>query len=209
MRAGVLAIQGDFAAHARMLGRIGVQPVEVRRAADMESIDGLIIPGGESTTMLKFLTREGIDLAIKELAASGRPVLGTCAGAILLARRVLNPDQHSLGLIDIDIMRNAYGRQVDSFIGQAELMTGGEPVEAVFIRAPVIERTGPRVEVIAQTSGVPVLVRQANILVATFHPELTTDERVHRLFVSAALNEKNMEDLRGCYTNGTRCRKKR
>jgi 5'-phosphate synthase pdxT subunit len=185
MRAGVLAIQGDFAAHARMLDRIGAQPVEVRRAADMESIEGLIIPGGESTTMLKFLTGERLDRTIKNLAASGRPILGTCAGAILLARRVFNPDQPSLGLIDIDIMRNAYGRQIDSFIGQAELTTDDEPVEAVFIRAPVIERTGPRVEVIARTGGAPVLVREANILVATFHPELTSDERVHRLFVSA------------------------
>jgi 5'-phosphate synthase pdxT subunit len=185
LRIGVLALQGDFDAHAKMLRRIGVEAVEVRRAADFDPIDGLIIPGGESTTMLKFLTEERLLQPIKEVARSGRPVLGTCAGAILLARQVANPPQASLGLIDIGIIRNAYGRQVNSFIGEAQLSSGEEPLEAVFIRAPVIERAGPNVEVIARTEGAPVLVREADIFAATFHPELTEDERVHRLFLSA------------------------
>jgi 5'-phosphate synthase pdxT subunit len=185
LRVGVLAVQGDFAAHIKMLARIGVESLEVRREGDLETINGLIIPGGESTTMLKFIFEGGLADPIKRFAERGNPVIGTCAGAILLARKATNPDQRSLGLIDIDVVRNAYGRQVDSFIGSAELTSGEGEIEAVFIRAPVIERTGPGVHVIARTAGAPVLVREANIFAATFHPELTCDERVHRLFLSA------------------------
>lgn len=179
---GVLAIQGDFAAHARALERIGVRAVEVRRAADLERIDGLIIPGGESTTMLKFITEETLSNPIIAFSREGKPIFGTCAGTILLAREVSNPLQPSLGLIDIDVERNAYGRQVDSFIASTETTLEGGPMEAVFIRAPGIRRAGPTVEVLAGIDGEPVLVREANILAATFHPELTEDQRVHRLF---------------------------
>jgi len=185
LRIGVLAVQGDFAAHIKMLARIGAESLEVRREGDLETISGLIIPGGESTTMLKFLYEEALADPIKRFAERGNPVLGTCAGAILLARRATNPDQRSLGLIDIDVVRNAYGRQVDSFIAIAELTSGEGEIEAVFIRAPVIERTGPGVQVIARTAGAPVFVREDNIFAATFHPELTCDERLHRLFLSA------------------------
>jgi pyridoxal 5'-phosphate synthase pdxT subunit len=184
MKIGVLAIQGDFAAHKRALSRIGVGAEEIRRASDIETIDGLIIPGGESTTMLKFVTEEKIDSAIQHFARSGNPVFGTCAGAILLARGVRNPPQPSLGLIDITVERNAYGRQADSFIGQADSSFEGGPLEAVFIRAPRIKEAGPNVEVLATLDGEPVLVRERNILVATFHPELTQDTRTHTLFVN-------------------------
>ena len=183
---GVLAVQGDFAAHAAMLECVGATAREVRGTADIEGIDGLIMPGGESTTMLKFLIDEGLADAIREFAGSGRPVFGTCAGAILLAREVVGPAQPSLDLIDIVIERNAYGRQVDSFIAEAETTLDGGPMEAIFIRAPVIRRVGQAVDVLARLDSEAVLVRKSNILVATFHPELSDDERVHRLFVSMA-----------------------
>jgi 5'-phosphate synthase pdxT subunit len=195
LRIGLLAVQGDFAAHIKMLGRMGVESVEVRREADLETIDGLIIPGGESTTMLKFLYEEGLAEPIKRFAERGNPIMGTCAGAILLARRATNPEQRSLDLIDIEIVRNAYGRQVDSFIGRAELTSGEGEIEAVFIRAPVIERTGPRVDVLARTAGAPVLVREGNIFAATFHPELTGDDRLHRLFLSAIEDHESNSGL--------------
>ncbi|HVG18846.1 MAG TPA: pyridoxal 5'-phosphate synthase glutaminase subunit PdxT [Blastocatellia bacterium] len=182
----MLAIQGDFAAHKRALARVGVCAVEVRRRADFERIDGLIIPGGESTTMLKFLLEEDLGNAIETFARSGRPVFGTCAGAILLAREVKNPGQPSLALIDIAVERNAYGRQVDSFIGAAEASMEGGPLEAVFIRAPKIIGVGPNVNTIATLGGGPVLVREGNILAATFHPELTPDPRTHNLFIEMA-----------------------
>jgi 5'-phosphate synthase pdxT subunit len=180
---GVLAIQGDFAAHARVLERIGVTTVEVRRAAGLEEARALIIPGGESTTMLKFIEEEKLAEPIIAFAHLGRPILGTCAGAILLAREVYNPAQASLGLIDIGVERNGYGRQVDSFIAGVETAIGGGPLEAVFIRAPRIKRVGPEVKILATLHGEPVLVRNANILAATFHPELTDDDRIHRLLV--------------------------
>jgi len=175
MKIGVLAIQGDFAAHARALAKIGVLAVEIRRADELMNLDGLIIPGGESTTMLKFVQERG------------KPIFGTCAGAILLARDVQNPPQASLGLIDIAVARNAYGRQVDSFISDVDSSMEGGPLEAVFIRAPRILRVGPEVEIIARHGDEPVMVREKNILAATFHPELTADERVHRLFSAIIL----------------------
>jgi 5'-phosphate synthase pdxT subunit len=183
MTIGVLSIQGDFAAHARALRRIGVDVIEVRRANDLNSADGLIVPGGESTTMLKFIEEENLAAPITDFACQGKPIFGTCAGAILLAREVYNPAQASLGLIDIGVERNGYGRQVDSFIVEVETAIEGGPLEAVFLRAPKIKRVGLDVEVLASLNGEPVLVREGNILAATFHPELTEDTRAHSLFV--------------------------
>lgn len=183
MRTGVLAIQGDFAAHARALARLGDDAVEVRKGSDFEGLDGLILPGGESTTMLKLLTEENLVEPIRALARAGRPLFGTCAGAILLANEVSNPGQPSLRLLDIGVERNAYGRQVDSFIGEAETALEGGPLEAVFIRAPKIKWVGAEVDVLAEVGGEPVFVREKNILAATFHPELTGDLRAHGYFL--------------------------
>jgi pyridoxal 5'-phosphate synthase pdxT subunit len=177
----VLALQGDFDAHRRKLAEIGIDSFEARRPEELEEADGLILPGGESTTIWKFFETGPWEEAIRVFAASGRPILGTCAGAILLARQVTHPVQKGMGLLDIAVERNAYGRQLDSFIGQADAPGLGGGLPAVFIRAPRIFRVGPEVETLARLSGEPVLVRQRNILAATFHPELTEDERVHRL----------------------------
>ncbi|HZM90680.1 MAG TPA: pyridoxal 5'-phosphate synthase glutaminase subunit PdxT [Blastocatellia bacterium] len=184
---GVLAIQGDFAAHIRMLRHVGVDAVEIRRSSDLVSLDGLILPGGESTTMLKFIEGEGLNEPITDFARPGKPIFGTCAGAILLARDVYNPSQPSLGLIDIGVERNGYGRQVDSFVADIEPALEGGLLEAVFIRAPKIKRAGPDVEVLGSLNGEPVLVRERNILAATFHPELTEDTRVHRMFADMVI----------------------
>jgi 5'-phosphate synthase pdxT subunit len=183
-RIGVLAIQGNFASHAQALTEAGAEPVEVRKPDELAGLDGLILPGGESTTMLRFLEKRGFFQALGEFCGS-RPVFGTCAGAILLAREVLNPPQRSLGLLDAVVERNAYGRQIDSTILTAETALPGGPLEMVFIRAPRIVETGPRVEVLARREGFPVLVRQGALMAATFHPELSTDRRVHRLFVES------------------------
>ena len=181
---GVLAIQGDFALHAKMLERIGAPYRLVKHASDLADVGGLIMPGGESTTMLKFFSNEGMGEAIKGFVASGQPVFGTCAGAILLAKEVLNPAQERLGLLDISIERNAYGRQVDSSVRRGECPElSSRPVEMVFIRAPIIRRVGDAVRVLGRCDGLPVLVEQGNILAATFHPELTEDEAVHRYFI--------------------------
>ena len=187
-RAGVLALQGDFEAHGQAMERLGAQPVYVRSAADLEGLDGLIIPGGESTTMLKLLRSEGL---FEPLAEFGRrkPVFGTCAGAILVARDVANPEQESLGLMDIGVERNAYGTQLESRVARIEpepelaARTAPGPLEAVLIRAPVIRRVGPAARVLASYNGDPVLVEEGRHLAATFHPELTADSRVHRLFL--------------------------
>ena len=181
---GVLAIQGDFALHVKMLERIGAPHKLVKHASELAEVGGLIMPGGESTTMLKFFSNEGMGEAIKEFAASGQPVFGTCAGAILLAKEVLNPAQDRLGVLDISIERNAYGRQVDSSVRQGDCPALSQrPVEMVFIRAPIIRRVGEGVRVLGHCDGLPVLVEQANVLAATFHPELTDDEAVHRYFI--------------------------
>ena len=182
---GVLAIQGDFAKHAEALARAGLESREIRRPEELDGVSGLVLPGGESTTYLKFFEREpGWPEAVRNFAASGRPVLATCAGLILLAAGVDNPPQRSLGVLDVDVVRNAYGRQVDSFIGEAE--TGdGESVEAVFIRAPKIARVGKGVEVLARAGDDPVLVRRDNVYGATFHPELSPDPAIHRLIFAA------------------------
>jgi 5'-phosphate synthase pdxT subunit len=181
-RIGVLAIQGDYAAHAEALIDSGAEPVEVRNAEELEGLDGLILPGGESTTMLKFLERRKLFESLKGFAAT-RPVFGTCAGAILLAREVRHPAQRSLGLLDATVERNAYGRQIDSTILTEPTTLAGGPLEMVFIRAPRITATGRGVEVLARRAEFPVLVRQGHLLAATFHPELSHDRRVHRLFV--------------------------
>lgn len=181
-RIGVLAIQGDYAAHAEALADAGATGVEVRKPEELAELDGLIMPGGESTTMLKFLEKRHFFDALKQFCTS-HPVLGTCAGAILLAREVLNPAQRSLGVLDAIVERNAYGRQIDSSIVTEETMLPGGPLEMVFIRAPRIVATGDGVEVLARRDGYPVLVRQGIIMAATFHPELSSDRRVHTAFV--------------------------
>jgi 5'-phosphate synthase pdxT subunit len=184
VKIGILAVQGDFAAHAAMLAGLGAETVEVRTVADLYDCDGLILPGGESTTQLQFLQEEGLFEAVKKFSADGRAVFGTCAGAILLATEVKNPAQASLGLLDMTVLRNAYGRQMasDVFFGSSKLTD--VPLEMVFIRAPIIDRVGPGIEVLAEYGGKPVLVRKANVMAATFHPELTGDSTVHRHFLA-------------------------
>lgn len=182
---GVLAIQGDYAAHAVALTEAGAEPREIRNPEELNSIDALVLPGGESTTMLKFLDQRNFLEALREFCAR-KPVFGTCAGTILLAREVRNPAQRSLGLLDAVVERNAYGRQVDSSIETAETSLPGGPLEMVFIRAPRIMEIGPEVEALAFRQGHPSLVRQGNLMAATFHPELSPDRRLHRIFVQIA-----------------------
>ena len=187
-KVGVLSLQGDFAAHGAALERAGADPVFVREAEQLEEIGGLVIPGGESTTMLKLLRYDGL---LEALAEFGRrkPIFGTCAGAILLASRVLNPEQESLGLMDIEVERNSYGRQIDSRVAALEpelefqARVGGGELEAVFIRAPRIRRVGAAAKVLARYGGDAVLVEQGPHMAATFHPELTGDSRIHKLFL--------------------------
>jgi 5'-phosphate synthase pdxT subunit len=185
MRVGVLAIQGDFDAHRKRLEELGAEVVLVKKPQQLDSIDALIIPGGESTTFLKFLERDGFMEKLREFVRV-KPTFGTCAGAILLAREVESPTQPSLGAIDMRVRRNAYGRQIDSFIAQAPSALGAKPLEMVFIRAPKIENVGSGVEVLARQGEDPVLVRQGHILAATFHPELSGDTRVHAAFLKLA-----------------------
>ena len=191
-RIGVLAIQGNYAAHAAALIEAGAEPHEIRKAEELANIDGLILPGGESTTILKFLERRHLFDSLMAFC-SAKPVFGTCAGAILLAREVRNPAQRSLALLDAVVERNAYGRQIDSSILTAPTALGPEPLEMVFIRAPRILSVGLAVETLASRDGFPTLVRQGQILAATFHPEMSKDRRVHKLFieiVSAAITNK-------------------
>jgi pyridoxal 5'-phosphate synthase pdxT subunit len=179
---GVLAIQGDYAAHAEALSASGAQPIEVRKPDQLAGLDGLILPGGESTTILRFLEKHRFFESLQEYCAA-HPVFGTCAGTILLAREVRNPAQRSLGLLDAVVERNAYGRQIDSTILKTGTALPGGPLEMVFIRAPRIVETGAGVQVLALRDGFPALVRQGTIMAATFHPELSSDRRVHALFV--------------------------
>jgi len=181
-RVGVLALQGDFEAHEKALERVGAEAVEVRNAGELESVQGLIIPGGESTTMLKLLDAIGLKEPLRQFADS-KPIFGTCAGAILAAKRVTNPIQESLGLMDIEVERNGYGRQLDSRIVHLQPDMDGGDLEAVFIRAPIIRSLGPEAKVLARYNGDPVLVEQGRHLAATFHPELSKDDRIHRLFL--------------------------
>lgn len=185
---GVLALQGDFEAHRKALERAGAKVVEVRTAAELAGVDGLVIPGGESTTMLKLLDQENLFEPLRRFGET-KPVFGTCAGAILLASEVLHPTQRSLGLMDLTIERNAYGRQLESRIAPIEIE--GKPSEAVFIRAPIIRRLGPEVKVLAKYLNDPVLVEQGRHTVATFHPELGKDDRIHRQFVEKVASQKN------------------
>jgi 5'-phosphate synthase pdxT subunit len=177
---GVLALQGDFEAHRKAIERAGARAVEVRTAAELEACDGLILPGGESTTMLKLLEMENLAEPLRRFGER-KPIFGTCAGAILLAREVSRPAQPSLQLMDIDVERNAYGRQIDSRI--ARVSTADGELEAVFIRAPVIRRTGQGVRILATYEGDPVWVENGRHTVTTFHPELTADPRIHQRFI--------------------------
>ena len=194
LRIGVLALQGDFALHVKALARCGVEAVEVRKPEQLADVDGLVIPGGESTTLLKLMDEWHFVPALEKFHAAGKPMFGTCAGLILLARDVQHPRQFSLGLIDVDVERNAYGRQRESFEAHGTAMLDGTPtpIEMMFIRAPRIRRVGEGVEVLARQGGDPVMARQGTVLVATFHPEVTGEQAVHRYFcemVSARRND--------------------
>jgi 5'-phosphate synthase pdxT subunit len=186
MAVGILALQGDFEAHKKAIEEAGGEARLVRDAASVRASDGLVIPGGESSTLWKLMEGTGIEDAIRDVAKD-RPVFGTCAGAILLARDVTNPERKGLGLLDATVERNAYGRQLDSTVlaltDVDPRALGDDPLEAVFIRAPRFVRVGPDVEVLARRDGDPVLVRQGHVLAATFHPELTGDRRILRLFL--------------------------
>jgi 5'-phosphate synthase pdxT subunit len=186
-RVGILALQGDFAAHGRALEVLQVPWQLVKTPAELSAVDGLIIPGGESTTLLKLMAAIELRPALEKFHAEQRPIFGTCAGLILVARETRQPAQESLGFIDIVAMRNAYGRQVDSFIAQGTPLApealGTAPLEMVFIRAPKIAAPGPGVRPLAECRGEIVLAQQGSVLVATFHPEMTTDRRVHQHFL--------------------------
>jgi 5'-phosphate synthase pdxT subunit len=179
LRIGVLAVQGNFREHAAVLRRLGADPVEVRRPEQLEELEGLVIPGGESTAIMRLVRLYGLE---DEIRAFARPVLGTCAGMILL-------DREHLGLVDVEVARNAYGRQVASFEADLELAGDERPLRGVFIRAPRVVEAGPEVEVLAELDGEPVLLRQGRLLVASFHPELTDDTRVHERFLALVEEE--------------------
>ena len=186
-RIGVLAIQGDFAAHLATLREAGAEACEVRKAAELRQVDALVIPGGESTTLLKFILNPDLGYveAFREFHQAGKPMFGTCAGLILVAKNVTNPAQFSFGFIDVGVERNAYGRQKESFeaVGEGYLAGTAKPLKMVFIRAPRLIRLGAKVDLLATWRGEPVMARQGSILVASFHPELTGDLAVHRYFL--------------------------
>ncbi len=181
---GVLALQGDFDAHRRRLEELGAEVILVRKPEQLDPVDGLVIPGGESSTFLKLLGDAGFE-KLKDFVRV-KPTFGTCAGAILLAAEVHNPPQHGLGALDIGIRRNAYGRQLHSSIRQGRLLPENSPIEMVFIRAPKIDRVGPGVEILATEGSDPVAVRQGHVMAATFHPELSDDPRIHQRFLDLA-----------------------
>jgi len=199
VKIGVLALQGDYAAHEAALGRaagetgLDLEISRIRRPGQLDGLDGLLIPGGETTTMLRLMRLEGLDEAVRSFARGGGAILGTCAGAVLLAREVVNPRQPSLGLLEVTAERNSYGRQIDSFTVDLHPPAlpgpwdpGAGPLPAIFIRAPRLHSMGPDVEVLLRHGEDPVLVRQGALLAATFHPELTGDLRVHRFFLALA-----------------------
>jgi 5'-phosphate synthase pdxT subunit len=188
MKIGVLALQGDFDAHRRRLEELGAEVVLIKKPEQLNEIDGLVIPGGESGTFLKLLGEEGL-AKLKDFVRA-KPTFGTCAGCILLATEVENPKQTGLGALDITVRRNAYGRQIDSSIREGRLLDDDVPIEMVFIRAPRIERVGEGVEVIATEGNDPVLVRKGKTLAATFHPELSDDRRIHKYFLDVVANSK-------------------
>lgn len=181
---GVLALQGDFSMHQEALERIGVNHVQIRKPEDLQAIDGLIIPGGESTTLIKLMNAYGFIEPLKAFYASGKAVFGTCAGSILLARRIEGSSQFSFGFIDVTVIRNGYGRQIQSFEAEISVKPWNEPVHGVFIRAPRITETGADVDVLARYDRDPVAARSDRVLVTTFHPELTGDTRLHEYFVN-------------------------
>jgi len=183
---GVLALQGAFAAHAAILEPLGAATVEVRTSEQLSTVDALVIPGGESTTISMLLERSAMLEPLRERIAGGLPVFGTCAGMILLSTEIRDgrDDQHALGAIDLAVTRNGYGRQIDSFESDLEVEGLDEPFHAVFIRAPLVERAGDAVEVLATVDGDPVLCRQGSVLVAAFHPELSDDDRIHRRWLA-------------------------
>ena len=186
VKVGVLALQGAFGAHARVLGALGAEPVEVRRPDQLDSVDALVLPGGESTTVSMLLESSGLFDPIADRLRAGMPALGTCAGMILLSTDVLDGrnDQRSFAAVDIAVRRNAFGRQIDSFESDLAVTSlGDELLHAVFIRAPFVERVGPEVDVLAAVDGHPVMCRQGRVIVTAFHPELTDDPRVHELFL--------------------------
>ncbi len=181
---GVLALQGDYVEHQRMLERLGRTSRQIRKASELEGLRALILPGGESTTMVKFMEEEDLMQPLRDFYTSGGALYGTCAGTILMARAISAPSQASLGLMDIDVERNGYGRQIDSHESPGACRElGEEPLPMVFIRAPIISRTGPEVRVLVEHRDQPVLVRQGRLLASTFHPELSNDLRVHRYFL--------------------------
>lgn len=186
MTIGVLAIQGDFDAHRQRLEELGAEVVLVRKPEQLDEIDGLVIPGGESGAFLKILGEAGF-AKLREFVCV-KPTFGTCAGAIMLAREVTNPDQPGLGALDVRIRRNAYGRQIDSSIRTGETNLPGGPMEMVFIRAPRFEELGPKVEVLAREGNDPVAIRQGKAMAATFHPELSSDSRLHQAFLDLVRN---------------------
>ena len=185
---GVLALQGAFDVHAKRLTELGASAHLVRKPDELALLDALVLPGGETTTFLKHLERAGF-YSVLDAFVHTKPVFGTCAGCILLAKDVTNPPQRSFGVLDIDVQRNAYGRQNDSAILTSDTSLPGGPLEMVFIRAPRITRTGPSVETLATREGSPTLIRQGRLLAATFHPELTEDTRVHQLFLDIVRDE--------------------
>ena len=195
MKIGVLALQGDYEAHAQVLERLGVQPVFVRRTGELSGVEGLILPGGESSTFLKFLEQGNFLDALRRLPQQGKPIFGTCAGAILLATEVTNPSQSSLGLIDMTVERNGYGRQLASAVKQGRRLDSGSAVEMVFIRAPRIRRVGPEARVLAECEGEPVLVEQGLCLAATFHPELSDEPGFHEYFLGKAGQANRQEEV--------------
>jgi 5'-phosphate synthase pdxT subunit len=180
VKVGVLALQGGFDAHARMLARVGAAPVLVRKPGDLAGLDALVLPGGESTAMLYGLARDGLEAPVRAFIAGGKPVLATCAGTILLAHAVSRPAQRSFDLLDVDVERNAYGTQLDSFAATVDDGGALPDFRAIFIRAPRIVRVGPGIEVVARLGGDPILVRRGPLWAATFHPELGDDDRMHR-----------------------------
>jgi 5'-phosphate synthase pdxT subunit len=195
---GVLALQGAFAAHETMLHRLGVRTRRVRTSGDLVGLDGLVIPGGESTTMSNLLMSSGMKSSLERAIGDGLPVFGTCAGMILLSSRIRDgrEDQINLNAIDIDVRRNAYGRQVDSFETRLDVEGVDHPVPAVFIRAPAIEAHGPTVEVLASISDRPCLVRQGHVMASSFHPELTPDTSIHSIFLDVALSAADSRSSR-------------
>ena len=182
MKIGVLAVQGNFREHGAVLRRLGADVVEVRKPEQLRDLDGLVVPGGESTTFMRLMRLYGLDEALR---AFRRPVLGTCAGMIVL-------DRNHLALVDLEVERNAYGRQVASFEADLELADDDRPLRGIFIRAPRVREAGPEVEVLAEHAGEPVLLRQGRFVVASFHPELTEDTRVHQLFLDAVREETSV-----------------